>query len=255
MKSKSKITTDIPADPERFLSEIITSLGNPYDLHSETCLNKKVTIIYLHTIVNQTEIKDHLLTPLNLPASPEETSPRRLTWNDWLPLISEKGRIQREWMEDVLNDLILGRAVIHLNGAQTIYSFDARKIAKRQPTDAQAERSIRAPRITFVETLDDNLSLIRAGIKDIRLRVEKAIIGTRTKTNLAILYLDDLAMPEVIREVKQRLNAFEIDGILDSGYIEQLISDNRWSIFPLAQSTERPDKVMSAVLEGRGLVG
>ena len=60
-----------------------------------------------------------------------------------------------------------------------------------------------------------------------------------------------MADPEIVQEVHQRLNSFRIDGVIDSGYIEQLITDNRWSMFPLTQNTERPDKVKAAILEGR----
>ncbi|HEX3046411.1 MAG TPA: spore germination protein [Bacillota bacterium] len=240
----------IETDSRLFLNEIGLRLGNPYDLHAESFLEAKVTVIYLHSIINKNEIQDHLLAALSSPPLVEK-SLRIITWNDLLPVISERDCQQRTDMDKALQDLVSGRVIIHLYGNDSIYSFDAHTTAKRQPTDAQAERSIRAPRITFIETLDDNLSLIRSGIKDINLRVEKVVIGTRSQTDVAILYLNDVASPRIVQEVHQRLNAFEIDGILDSGYIEQLISDNRWSIFPLAQNTERPDKVKSAILEGR----
>lgn len=253
MNSYNQGSSKLSTDSKQLLTEISTGLGNPYDLHFETCLDIQVMIVYLHSIVNQTEVQDHLLVPFHQLSANDKDS-AKLTWNDLLPLISEKGRFQRQSMEEVLQDLISGRVIIHLNGNAIAYSFDAHKVAKRQPTDPQAERSIRAPRISFIETLDDNLSLIRDGIKDTRLRVEKVVIGTRTQTNVAVIYLHDIAMPEVVQEVHQRLNSFEIDGILDSGYLEQLISDNRWSIFPLAQNSERPDKVKSAILEGRAAI-
>ncbi|HEX2953305.1 MAG TPA: spore germination protein, partial [Bacillota bacterium] len=243
----------IPPNNQQFTNDISNSLGNPFDLHIETCLDSQVTILYLKSIVNQTDLQDHLLTPINRLAIDTEDLSRKnpLSWDNLLPLISETGRFQRQSMESALNDIISGRVIIHLESNQSVYSFDARKVAKRQPTEPQVERAIRAPRISFIEALDDNLSLIRDGIKDIRLRVDEATIGTRTKTRVVVIYLHDIAMSEIVQEVHRRLNAFEIDGILDSGYIEQLISDNRWSIFPLVQSTERPDKVKSGILEGR----
>jgi hypothetical protein len=240
----------IPSDSQQFLKEIETTFGNPYDLHTENCLENTVTIVYLTSITSRNQVEDLILTPLSAPGIIDKNS-RTLTWNDIQPVFSEKGCGQRQDMNDVFQDLISGRVIIHLNGSNTIYSFFAHTVAKRQPVDAEAERAIRAPRITFIEDLDDNLSLIRDGIKDINLRVEKAIVGQRTQTNVAVIYLNDVANPEIIREVHQRLNSFNIDGVIDSGYIEQLITDNRWSMFPLTQNTERPDKVKAAILEGR----
>lgn len=250
MHFQSQSSSKIPSNSQQFLTEIESALGKPYDLHTETYLNSQVTIVYLGSVVNKNEIEDHLLTNLSSMATAGKIS-KKFSWKELIPLISERGRRQRTELDQVFQDLLAGFVVIHLNGSDNIYSFNAHTTAKRQPTDPQLERSIRAPRISFIETLDDNLSLIRDGIKDVNLRVEKVIVGTRTQTNLAIIYLKDIAMLEIVHEVYQRLNSFEIDGIIDSGYIEQLISDNRWSLFPLVQNTERPDKVKSAILEGR----
>ena len=139
-----------------------------------------MTIVYLTSITSRNQVEDHILTPLSAPGMIDKNS-RTLTWNDLLPVISEKGCRQRHDMNDVFQDLISGRVIIYLSGSNTIYSFFAHTVAKRQPADAQAERSIRAPRITFIEDLDDNLSLIRDGIKDVNLRVEKAVLAKEPK--------------------------------------------------------------------------
>ncbi|MGQ9779909.1 MAG: spore germination protein [Bacillota bacterium] len=71
---------------------------------------------------------------------------------------------------------------------------------------------------------------------------------------MAVLYLADVADRGLVEEVGRRLSRIEIDGIVDSGYLEQLTTDNRRSLFPLTQSTERPDKVVAAILEGRAAI-
>ena len=76
-------------------------------------------------------------------------------------------------------------------------------------------------------------------------------IGTYSGTDIAIAYIDGLVDPEVLQEVKKRLGQIKIDGILESGYIEELIEDNPYSPFPQIEHTERPDKVAGALLEGR----
>ncbi len=250
MQSSEQITSDIPKNSLKFSAAIRTELGNPYDLQIETLLNGKVTLIYLHSIINKNELQDHLLTALHHPALVEQ-SLTIISWNDLLPYISERGRRERKRMSEIFQDLLSGRVLIHLTGSGIIYSFNAQASAKRQPTDANTERAIRAPRITFIENLDENLSILRAGIKDLALRVEHFVVGRRTQTDVVLVYLADVTDPEVVREARRRLKAIDIDGIIDSGYIDQLVTDNRRSLFPLIQDTERPDKVKAAILEGR----
>ena len=76
-------------------------------------------------------------------------------------------------------------------------------------------------------------------------------IGTKTKSKVAVCYMDGITNPGIVKEVNKRLDAIEIDAVLDSGYLEQFIEDNHWSPFPQIQYTERPDKVVANLLEGR----
>jgi hypothetical protein len=249
MESPGSDQVNIAKDSSQFLGAIKAGLGDPYDLQAETRLNGKVTAVYLHAAAGRQEVRDHLLAALSSPGLAANAA--GISWDDLLPVIAEQGRRQRTSLAEALQDLVSGRVVLHLDGSDRIVSYDAQAAAKRQPTDAQAERSIRAPRITFIENLDANLSIIREGIKDVKMRVDWAVVGRRTRTDIAVVYLSDVADPRIVAEVHHRLQTIDIDGIIDSGYIDQLITDNRWSLFPLIQDTERPDKVKAAILEGR----
>ncbi|MDF2904059.1 MAG: spore germination protein, partial [Bacillus sp. (in: firmicutes)] len=77
-------------------------------------------------------------------------------------------------------------------------------------------------------------------------RIEGMKIGTKSKTDVNIAYLKETVKEGLVEEVKTRLQNIKIDGILDSGYIEELIRDAPYSPFTTVQSTERPDKVASA---------
>ncbi|MGE5529133.1 MAG: spore germination protein [Patescibacteria group bacterium] len=93
--------------------------------------------------------------------------------------------------------------------------------------------------------------VFRRFIADPALRIDGLHVGKRTRTEVRLVYLADVADPDLVAEVARRVAGIEIDGILESGYREQLITDNRLTLFPLDQSTERSDKVAAAVLEGR----
>ena len=76
-------------------------------------------------------------------------------------------------------------------------------------------------------------------------------VGVRSHTVIQLLYMDDLVQEELMEEIKSRLNKFEIDGILDSGIIEQLTEDSWYSPFPQYQTTERPDRAAQEILNGK----
>src|SRR5690606_12716058 len=105
----------------------------------------------------------------------------------------------------------------------------------------ETEAVVRGPREGFVETLRVNTTLIRRRIRDPRLKVKGYQIGERSKTDVCVMYIEDIVNQQALKEVDKRLNSIDIDAIMDSGYIEQLIEDNWKSPFPQVQSTERPD--------------
>jgi hypothetical protein len=245
--NRRKLLHPIPSVPEEFINQIRITLGNPVDLHFESLVAGKVTLAYIESVVNQTDLQTNLLGPLSLLSGTKA----RYAWEDLLPLISQSDGLKRQYIEDVIYDLMSGRIAVLILGNGVVYSFGAQKTLKRQPSDPLTERTVRGPRVSLVETLEDNLLVIRRGIKDPALRLQEIIIGRRTRTNVVMAYLEDVASPKMVKEVEWRLRKIDIDGIVDIGYLEQLISDNRFSIFPLTQSTERPDKVMAGILEGR----
>lgn len=111
--------------------------------------------------------------------------------------------------------------------------------------------SFRGPRQGFTESLQTNISMIRRYIKNPNLWVEKNEKGSVTNTDIALMYIQGICDEKVLKEVKQRLEKIDIDSILESGYIEQLIEDETFTTFPTMYHTERPDVVAGNLLEGR----
>ena len=122
---------------------------------------------------------------------------------------------------------------------------------KRSIEEPSAEVGIRGPREGFTETLRVSTSQIRRIIKSPRLKMESMTIGDYTQTKVVIAYIEGIADGGIVEEVRKRLKRIRIDGILESGYIEEMIEDNPYSPFPQLLSTERPDVTCSNLLEGR----
>ncbi len=83
------------------------------------------------------------------------------------------------------------------------------------------------------------------------MKVKKFQLGRRSKTDVAVLYIEDIVNPELLNEVFKRLNNIDIDAIIDSAMLEHLIEDNYLSPFPQIENTERPDTVAASLYEGR----
>lgn len=147
--------------------------------------------------------------------------------------------------------MLSGEAIIFLAGSDHAYRADIRQWKGREVTESTNQTSIRGPRESFTETLRINTSLVRRKIKDPRLWLETISIGSITKTNVTMMYLNGIAKPSVIDEARSRLKAIDIDGVLEGGYIEEQIEDSKYSIFPTVFNTELPDSVAAQLLEGK----
>ncbi|WP_339219404.1 spore germination protein [Paenibacillus sp. FSL H8-0332] len=122
---------------------------------------------------------------------------------------------------------------------------------ERGVSEPESQTVVRGPRDGFCETLRTNTALVRRRIKNAKLFCEPKQIGRLTKTDLAVMYIQGVANDKVIQEVHERLDRIDIDGILESGNIEELIQDETYTPFPTVYNTERPDVVAAALLEGR----
>lgn len=153
---------------------------------------------------------------------------------------------------DQLIELMLrGETVIFIDGIKEAIHIGTRKVEKRAIDQPQTEQVILGPREGFIESIATNIALLRYRLPTPDFQVQTMKIGRLTKSTVAICYLKGIASETVIKEVEKRLSEIDIDAILDVGYLEQFIEDNPFSPFPQTQSTERPDKTVANLIEGR----
>ncbi|BBF42146.1 spore germination protein GerKA [Lachnospiraceae bacterium KM106-2] len=157
-------------------------------------------------------------------------------------------------MDKVIESILAGDTVIFVEGSDKAIKVSIRGMANRGVPQAENEVTVRGSKEAFSEVLFINRVLLRRRIKDTKFKIKQMKVGTRTKTDVAICYLEDVAKPEVVNDIEKRLKNFVIDGIFDSGMIEQLTEREHYSPFPEFQATERPDKAASAITEGRVVV-
>ncbi|KEK09334.1 spore gernimation protein KA [Lysinibacillus sphaericus] len=149
------------------------------------------------------------------------------------------------------NSILNGDTVILLDGYTKGISTSTTNANGRAISEPANESVIRGPREAFTETIRTNTALIRRKIKDPNLWLKSKTIGKYTKTDVSIMYINGIANDKVVTEVMKRLDRIDIDGILESGYIEELIQDSTLTPFPTVYNTERPDVIAAQLLEGK----
>ena len=144
-----------------------------------------------------------------------------------------------------------GNVLVLIDGIPELLSIDATKYVKRNVSTPVLEESLRGPQDAFNETLKDNLVLLRRRAKDPNIKIRILEVGERSKTSVALVYSANLVKPGLMEEVERRLQALDQDIILVSKTLEEALVEHPWTPFPQLDSTERPEKVMAAIYEGR----
>ncbi|WML44028.1 spore germination protein [Neobacillus sp. PS3-40] len=154
-------------------------------------------------------------------------------------------------IQHVVEQILAGNTVLLVDEIRNAFVFRSINTLGRTITDSVTERTVRGPREGFVEDLQKNVMLIRRKIKTSALKVENVTIGKQTNTQISVVYIKGIASDEIIKEVHHRLERINIDGILESHYIEAMIKDSPRSPVPTVFSTERPDRVCGGLLDGK----
>lgn len=210
---------------------------------------KKAAVIYVDGMTDADMVEDFVIRPL-LKNKCEKTGQDFLSYveNHVMETVDWK---EDESFEDILTDILSGNTLLLLESCPKAIILSTKKYPSRGVGETQQEMVIRGPKDSFTENMRINTALIRRRIRDSRLKMEHTMVGERSKTDLAIVYMDDLVQPELLEKVRQKVNALSFDGIFDGGMVEQLLEENVWTPFPQFQHTERPDKAASGLLEGR----
>lgn len=151
-----------------------------------------------------------------------------------------------------LNQSILsGHMALLIEGMSQALVMGMPKGKTRSISEPTSEALLRGPRLGFTEVLSDNTSMLRRQGRTENLEMTVFEVGSSIKRNLVVAYMKNIVNPDLLEEVKKRISKIDMDFLAESGYVEQLIEDSYLSPFQQAQNTERPDRVITALMEGR----
>lgn len=223
-----------------------------FDLNIERLPTIHCALFYLEGMVSNSQVTNAILQPL----MHEIRDFDQRVSTTFIKFIQESvltiGEVKEETeLDKIVLSIMMGNVAILFDNARTILTVDVKGWKHRGVESPQTEAVIRGPRESFSEPLTLNLTLIRRRLRDPDLIFEKITLGKRGNNEIVIAYINNLAQPDLVNEVRKRLKNVDIDVILDSGYVEQIIEDDWWSPFNTLQDSERPDEVVAGLVEGR----
>lgn len=205
-------------------------------------------VFFFEGLVDKTAIDQFVVHELQRMTSESPVSPSSGVQDAG---ISTHKLVTKDTLEDVAEELLTGNTAVFVEGRGQAWIAATGGGERRSVSESATEVIVRGPRESFNESLQTNVGLVRKRLYTHKLRVEKRKIGKLSNTPVALLYLEGIAKEDIVQEARNRLSKIDIDGVLESQYIEEFIEDPYYSPFPTVYSTERPDRVAAALLEGR----
>lgn len=154
----------------------------------------------------------------------------------------------------ILKEILAGGTIIFIDGLNFAIGCKFSKVEKRRLTEPETEKNVRGAHTGFIEDINTNVSLLRGRIKNTTLKFKEINIGTSTNQKVLIAYVQGIANEDNLNKLHSKIQSINFDGFIGIGYIEQFITDFPMSPFPQHQMTERIDKAVSALLEGKFVI-
>lgn len=189
----------------------------------------------IEPLVTIPEIADETLTPENVL--------QKLIWHSQAKLTDN--------MQDVVDEINFGGCGVFIDGMTKAVHLDTKGWSHRGVDKPENEQSIYGPQEAFGEMIRTNCSLVRKILKNERLICENISVGNVSKTSCALMYINDVANPSLVDEVRKRVSGIDIDYVISIEEVALMIEDSSFSITTRILSTERPDRTARALSEGR----
>lgn len=251
-KKKQKRQVEKPsASPHLFpnIKENVTFICDAFN-HTDDLQIRNITwnakqgkLVYLETMTDMEHFQQTFLLPLSH-SSKEEGQ-------QTVDILASPEVQKSSDLQEVIENLLTGHCVLFLPQTSECIIFNSVQSNNRSPDEPENEKAIRGSHKGFVESLDTNLNLVRERVHNEHLTVKYFTLGNETSTNVAMLYMSNIADPAIHQSVQKRLESISSDIIFSPGYIEEAIEDHPYSPFQQLLVTERPDRVEANIIEGR----
>lgn len=270
MRGGGGISPDLAANLKALRQVFGGSADIVYRVFTIAGLHLRAALVYVDGLVENPSVNDFVLRPLmqrgehlqqaaGKPAAghyPAEEGgaahPLLRNLQQFLVVNTTVG--ERTVFSHLVDDILAGQTALLVDTVPAALVIPQLGYEERGVEEPPTESLVRGPRDGFVESVKVNMAVLRRKLRDPNLRLEMVKVGRRTNTDVVICYIRDIANPKLVAEIRTRIEAIDIDGVLESGYLEQIIEDNHLSPFPQIQNTERADRAVANLLEGRVVI-
>lgn len=252
--SKNEITADLSTQLKDNIAVVEQLFQNCDDIvKKEFSLNRigepvSVYMVYVDGLTDNNMLQEHVISPLQRFQPEEQGDVFQAFFHSEIDMADLK---EETSFDNVINSILRGDTALFVEGYAKVIIISSKKLPVRSIQESETEAVMRGPRDSFNESIRTCTALIRRRIKDPKCKVVQDKFGDRSRTDYALIYMEDLVPDGLVDQVKDQLAAYETDAIYDSGMMEHFMNQKWYSPFPIIQSTERPDKTASSILEGR----
>ena len=230
---------------QKTISNIKKQMHNTFDFIDRT-IDKdgvKVSFVYLKSITDNLLFSQAIFEPI-------QNFDEKIDFETLKELVKAND-ISEIKQSEILKNIVKGCVIVFLSNSDQFLSIDILKYNSRAPSEPPTSSVILGPREGFTEDLKTNLGLLRKRFYSNNLVYENLVVGKSTQPQVVIAYLDSIVDKNIVKNIKKRLKAIEIDGIVDSYYIATILAERPNSIFKQVGAVEKPDIVTAKMLEGR----
>lgn len=155
-------------------------------------------------------------------------------------------------IEEGIDQVLAGNAFLLFEGFTAGIVLSLPGWEDRGVPESKTQSVVKGPQDAFLETLSTNTSLVRRRIRDTSLRNQSYVIGMKTKTDVAIMYMEGTACEENVKHVNKKLEQMKLEEVIEGEYLEEiLVGNHKFTLFPTTYNTDRPDTVAAGILEGK----
>ena len=255
MYSNVAISTDLEENQKTIESLYNLPLNKDIVIRKMTISNQpkvEVLLVFMDGLIDNKVITLTILQPFmsmkNIQEAVESEDFIGFVMGQCLPN-GQTGRVKS--FKEVQQAINTGDTVLFFDGSHEAITVESKGYEHRSIGRPTTEQSVRGSQHAFTEAIRVNTALIRTMLHATDLVTEMIPVGARGHNNCAVMYLKSVANPELVAEVRRRIKNINVDLIIDSGVLEHFITDSPKNPFPQTLSTERPDRMVAHLAEGR----
>lgn len=243
-------------DIQDIINKIKSLTGNPSELITRSLavgkgLSIEATVIYINGLADKNIIDRDILTPLMLHADENFADMDNIDDYIFKKYITVGDSSIETDINKAVSGIKRGKTVVITQNSSNFIVVDTTGGVYRAIQEPANDISLKGPREGFVESLQTNVSIMKRRIKDKNLVTEQFTLGTRSQTDLVIMYIDDVVDKDYLKTLKEKINNINMDFVSENSFIEQCVEEHPYSVFPQVIGSEKPDVVEAKLMEGR----